>query len=56
MMKKNNVIQFEIPRAKTRAHFVLFAENTPFKPKRVENKRAYARRAKHIQQTFKDLT
>jgi len=32
---------------KTRAHFVLFAQNTPFKQKRVENKTAYKRRPKH---------
>lgn len=55
-MKKNEMIRFETPRVKTRAHFVLFAENTPFKPKRVENKKSYSRRAKHVQQYAKELT
>ena len=32
---------------KTRAHYVLFCMNTPFKPKRVESKVAYKRREKH---------
>jgi len=32
---------------KTRAHYVLFCMNTPFKPKRVESKVAYKRRGKH---------
>lgn len=31
----------------TRAHYVLFCEGTPFKQKRVENKKAYKRKAKH---------
>ena len=32
---------------KTRAHFVLFAENTPFKPKKVESKKKFKRNPKH---------
>jgi len=32
---------------KTRAHFVLFCINTPFKPKRVVSKVAFKRRVKH---------
>ena len=32
---------------KHREHFVLFAQNTPFKPKRVENKKAFKRNPKH---------
>jgi hypothetical protein len=32
---------------KTRAHFVLFCAGTPFKQKRVENKKAYNRQPKH---------
>jgi hypothetical protein len=32
---------------KTRAHMVLFANNTPFKPKRVELKTRYQRQPKH---------
>lgn len=31
----------------TRAHYVLFCHNTPFKPKKVENKMAYKRQPKH---------
>lgn len=46
-MKTNQTIKFEMPRVRTRAHMVLFCEGTPFKPKRVENKKAYVRRAKH---------
>ena len=29
-----------------RVHFVLFAENTPFKPKRVESKKKYSRKGR----------
>ena len=32
---------------KTRAHWVLFSCNTPFKPKRVEPKTRYQRQPKH---------
>ena len=39
-------IVIKVPQ-KTRAHFVLFAENTPFKPKRVESKGLYKRNKKH---------
>ena len=46
-MKKTTPICFEMPRPRTRAHMVLFAAGTPFKPKRVENKKAYSRRPKH---------
>jgi hypothetical protein len=34
-------------RKKTRAHYVLFAANTPFKPKQVESKIKYKRQPKH---------
>lgn len=34
-------------RKKTRAHYVLFAEDSPFKPKKVESKKTYQRRPKH---------
>jgi hypothetical protein len=38
----------QIPqRKKTRAHYVLFAEDSPFKPKVVESKIKYQRRPKH---------
>ncbi len=36
----------KIPK-KHREHFVLFAQNTPFKPKKVENKKAFKRNPKH---------
>ena len=32
---------------KTRAHLVLFAKDSPFKAKKVENKKAYKRNPKH---------
>ena len=32
---------------KHREHYVLFCANTPFKQKRVENKKAYKRNDKH---------
>ena len=32
---------------KHREHFVLFAQNTPFKPKKVESKIKYKRNPKH---------
>jgi len=32
---------------KHREHFVLFAQNTPFKPKKVERKDLYKRNPKH---------
>lgn len=41
-------IVIKIPK-KTRAHFVLFAKDSPFKPKRVKNKKAYSRKDKHEQ-------
>jgi hypothetical protein len=33
---------------KTRAHRVLFEHDTPFRPRRVELKTRYRRRAKHV--------
>jgi len=39
-------IVIKVPR-KTRAHFVLFSENTPFKPKVVKSKKAFKRNPKH---------
>jgi len=39
-------IVIKVPR-KTRAHFVLFAENTPFKSKVVKSKKEYTRKQKH---------
>ena len=46
-MKQNSTMKLVIPRPRTRAHVVLFCENTPFKPKVVANKKAYQRRSKH---------
>lgn len=42
MMKK-----LKVPTQKTRAHRVLFFNDTPFKPKRVELKTRYQRQPKH---------
>jgi hypothetical protein len=39
-------IVVKIPQ-KTRAHLVLFVKDTPFKPKRVENKKKFKRQPKH---------
>ena len=39
-------IVIKIPK-KHREHFVLFAQNTPFKQKVVESKLAYKRKPKH---------
>jgi len=39
-------IVVKIPQ-KTRAHFVLFCENTPFKPKVVKSKKEFKRNPKH---------
>ena len=39
-------ITIKIPK-KHREHFVLFAQNTPFKQKVVENKKAFKRNPKH---------
>lgn len=47
MKQKRDIIQFEVPRQRTRAHVVLFCEGTPFRPKRVELKTRYQRRSKH---------
>jgi hypothetical protein len=44
---KKEIIQFKVPKQKTRAHYVLFSEDSPFKPKRVERKDVYKRNPKH---------
>ncbi len=41
------VISFRIPKIKTRAHKVLFDDDSPFKPKVVRAKNTYKRREKH---------
>jgi hypothetical protein len=43
---RKQVISFKVPQVKQRNHYVLFAENTPFKPKRVERKDGYKRKPK----------
>lgn len=40
-------ITIKLPKGKSRAHLVLFAKDTPFKPKVVDNKRAFKRHKKH---------
>jgi hypothetical protein len=44
---RKETISFQVPRAKTRAHYVLFAEDSPFKPKAVKRKDSYKRKPKH---------
>ena len=44
---KKQVISFKVPQVKHRAHFVLFAENTPFTPKAEKRKDGYQRKPKH---------
>lgn len=45
---KKQTISFKIPQVKHRAHFVLFAENSPFKMKVVKRKDLYQRKPKHV--------
>lgn len=42
------VFTFKVGKPKHRAHFVLFAEDSPFKPKVVKRKDLYQRKPKHI--------
>jgi hypothetical protein len=45
---KTQKITIKLPKSVAkRIHFVLFAENTPFKPKVVESKKAHTRKPKH---------
>lgn len=44
---KREIISFVIPSPKTRAHRVLFDEDTPFKPKVVKSKKLHQRKPKH---------
>ena len=41
------IISFKVAKPKTRAHYALFCEDTPFKPKVVPSKMKYVRRPKH---------
>ena len=45
---KKQVLSFNAPQLKHRAHFVLFAEDSPFKPKAVKRKDLYQRKPKHV--------
>jgi hypothetical protein len=45
-MMKKEVIQFKVDKPKSRAHYVLYGD-TPFRPKKVESKLLYKRKAKH---------
>lgn len=45
-MMKKEVIQFKVDKPKSRAHYVLYGD-TPFRPKQVESKLRYKRKAKH---------
>lgn len=47
MGMKKELLSFKIEQPKHRAHRVLFCDNTPFKPKVVQNKLAYRRNPKH---------
>ena len=49
---KKQLFSFKVERPKSRAHFVLFAENTPFKPKNEKRKDLYKRKPKHSKQAF----
>ena len=44
---KKQVLTFTVIKPKIRAHYALFCENTPFKPKVVEPKTRYKRKPKH---------
>ena len=45
---EKEILSFKIPKVKHRAHFVLFAEDSPFKPKVVKRKDLYQRKPKHV--------
>ena len=45
---KKQVISFKIPKINTRQHYVLFAEDSPYKPKVVNPKTAYKRKPKFV--------
>jgi hypothetical protein len=49
---KREIISFKVEQPKRRMHQVLFAEDSPFKPKRVERKDGYRRKAKHRTREF----
>lgn len=45
---RKQTISFKVPAVKHRVHFMLFAENSPFKPKKVERKDGYKRKPKFV--------
>ena len=47
IMMKKETLHFTFDRPRTRAHKVLFENDTPFKCKRVEPKNNYRRKPKH---------
>jgi hypothetical protein len=54
-VKSKHTIRFKQPmNPDPRAHLVLFAEGTPFKPKVVESKKKYVRKSKHRNQGEND--
>ena len=44
---KKQTLSFKIEKPKARVHFMLFSEDTPFKPKVVAPKNKYQRKQKH---------
>ena len=44
---RKQVLSFKVPQVKSRVHYILFAEDSPFKPKSVKRKDSYQRRPKH---------
>ena len=44
---KKQLLSFVVSKPKTRVHFMLFAEDTPFKHKVVVPKNKFQRKAKH---------
>jgi hypothetical protein len=44
---KKHLLSFKVEKPKHRAHFMLFCEDTPFKPKVVASRVKYKRKPKH---------
>lgn len=45
-------LSFKEQRPNSRVHLMLFAENSPFKPKSVKRKDTYKRKPKHSKKEF----
>jgi hypothetical protein len=45
---ERKIVKFKVPAVKHRAHYALFAEDSPFKPKVVKCKNQYRRKPKHV--------